>query len=331
VTVRSRLDSEGRRRLGLDLMPWLDGPVDVEARLATEEGNGGVDVRVRLDDAKIEPGLERLAKPTGAPGRAEARLTLAGNELTGVEGLTVETGAATVTGTASRSSAGWDRARLQASVAASAGDARGRCVLAIERQRTGHRFRLTSDDAGTLLHSLFGDRHLRGGRLTIDGEAAPSSARSVVAGTLDVRDVVLVKSPVLARVARLASLSGILDTLDRSGLVFDRAQAELRYDHSALSIADGLASGPGLAFALDGTIDRIAATADLRGTAVPSYYGLNTVPGRIPVLGRVVGNEGIQAIDFTVTGALADPQVKVAPVSALLPGRLRDVVRRFER
>jgi hypothetical protein len=49
------------------------------------------------------------------------------------------------------------------------------------------------------------------------------------------------------------------------------------------------------------------------------------------VLGRVVGNEGIHAIDFTVTGALEDPQVKVAPISALLPGRLRDVVRRFER
>jgi hypothetical protein len=204
-------------------------------------------------------------------------------------------------------------------------------VLAVERQQSGHRFRLTSDDAGTLLTSLFGDRHLRGGQLAFDGQAVPPGAHPSVAGTLDVRDAVLVKSPILARVARVASLTGILDTLDRSGVVFDRAQAELRFDHPALSIVDGLASGPGLAFALGGTIDRVAATADLRGTAVPSYYGLNTAPGRIPVLGKVVGNEGIQAIDFTVTGALADPHVKVAPVSALLPGRLRDVVRRFER
>jgi hypothetical protein len=299
--------------------------------LATTGGNGGVDVQVRLDDAKIEPGFERLAKPAGAPGRADARLTLAENGLTGIERLTVETGPATVTGTASRGTAGWDRARLQASIATPSGGARGRCVLAVERQQSGHHFRLTSDDAGTLLHSLFGDRHLRGGRLTIDGQAVPSAAHPVLGGTLDVRDVVLVKSPILARVARLASLTGILDTLDRSGVVFDRAQAELRYAHPALSIADGLASGPGLAFALDGTIDRVAATTDLRGTAVPSYYGLNTVPGRIPVLGRVIGDEGIQAIDFTVTGAPTDPHVKVAPVSALLPGRLRDVVRRFER
>jgi len=331
VTVRSRLDSEGRRRLGLDLMPWLDGPVDVEARLATAGGNGGVDVQVRLDDAKIEPGFERLAKPAGVPGRADARLTLAGNVLTGVERLTVEAGPATVTGTASRGSAGWDRAHLQASIATPSGGAHGRCALAVERQASGHHFRLTSDDAGTLLQSLFGDRHLRGGRLTIDGQAAPSDAHRVLAATLDVRDAVLVKSPVAARVARLASLTGVLDALERTGVVFDRAQAELRFDHPVLTIADGLASGPGLAFALDGTIDCVAATADLRGTAVPSYYGINTAPGRIPVLGRVVGDEGIQAIDFTVTGALADPQVKVATVSALLPGRLRDVVRRFGR
>jgi uncharacterized protein YhdP len=331
VSVRSRLDSEGRRRLGLDLMPWLDGPIDVEARLATTGGNGGVDVQVRLDDAKIAPGFEGLAKPAGAPGRADARLTLAENGLTGIERLTVEAGPATVTGTASRGTAGWDRAQLQASIATPSGGVPGRCVLAVERQQSGHHFRLTSDDAGTLLLSIFGDRHLHGGRLTFDGQAVPSGAHPVVAGSLDVRDVVLVKAPVLARVARVASLTGILDTLDRSGLVFDRAQAELRYAQPALSIVDGLASGPGLAFALDGTIDRVAATADLRGTAVPSYYGLNTAPGRIPVLGKVVGDKGIQAIDFTVTGALADPQVKVAPVSALLPGRLRDVVRRFER
>lgn len=329
VMVKGRIDSEGRRRLGLDLTPWLDGPVDVEARLATSGGNGGVDVEARLDGAKIETGLARLAKAAGAPGHATGRLTLAGSAVTAVERLTVEAGPATVTGTAERDGSGWERARFQATLAGDA--APGQCVLTVQRQPRGHDLRLTSDDAGTLLQSLFGERHLRGGRLTIDGRAEPSDAGPTLAGSLDVRDVVLVRSPVFVRFAKLASLSGVLNALDRSGLPFDRVQTAFRYAQPVLTLADGLATGPEIAFAIDGTIDRVAATADLRGTAVPSYYGLNTAPGRIPVIGKVVGDQGIQGIDFRVTGALADAKVSVSPVSAILPGRLRNVLRPLQR
>jgi hypothetical protein len=311
-------------------MPWLDGPVDVEARLATSGGNGGVDVQVRLDDAKIETGIARLAKPAGTRGRADARFTLRGNDVTRAERLTVEAGPATITGTATRGTAGWESARFQASIA-DRDNARGHCVLTVERQNTEHHLRLTSDDAGTLLHSLLGERNLRGGRLVLDGQAESSDAHPVLAGTLDVRDTVLVKAPIVARLAQLASLTGVLNTLGGRGVPFERVQAAFGYRDPTLSITDGLASGRELAVAVDGTIDRVAATADLRGTAVPSYYGLNTAPGRIPVLGRVVGSQGIQAFDFTVKGALADPQVSVATVSSILPGRLRDVVRPHAR
>jgi hypothetical protein len=39
--------------------------------------------------------------------------------------------------------------------------------------------------------------------------------------------------------------------------------------------------------------------------------------------------EAVQAIDFTVTGGLADPRVQVKPVSTLAPGVLRDLLQKL--
>lgn len=334
IRISGRFDSDNRRRLGLDLLPWLEGPVDIEARLATVGGNGSLDVQARLDDAKIETGLGRLAKPAGAPGHADARLTVERDVVTRAERLALEAGPASVTGTATRGN-GWDDIRLDADIAGGAPNAeRGHCAVTIERQPSGHRFRLTSEDAGALLAAIGGGDGLRDGSLVLTGTVEPAATGTEVAATLHVRDTVLVRSPMLGRVVALASLSGIESALARNGVPFDRLGATLRYRDPTLSIVDGVADGPSLTLAVDGTIDPRAATADLQGTVIPSYYGLNTAPGRIPVVKNLIGRgdeKGIQAIDFTASGPLAEPRVQVKPMSAIAPGVLRDVLRKLRR
>lgn len=336
VTVTARLDSANRAALGFDLSPWLEGPMDAEAKLvAASDGSGVLDLHARLDDAVIDPGVARLAKAAGIRGSADARVILQQNVVARVERLTLEAGPSTVTGTATRDvdGAGWASARIRATVATdSRGTKSGRCELSVQREQNVHRFALTSEDTGALLEAIAGDDRVRGGRLVLEGTAEPSDGTHVLAGSLDVRSLVVARSPVLARIATLASLSGIRDALGGAGVSFERIGATLRYREPTLSISDGLANGPALAIAVDGTIDRRAATADLRGTVVPEYYGLNTAPARIPVLGDVVaGGEGVQAIDFTVTGALADPRVSVEPVSAITPAALRELLRKLRR
>ena len=70
----------------------------------------------------------------------------------------------------------------------------------------------------------------------------------------------------------------------------------------------------------------------MRGTLVPSYYGLNAAGARVPVIGELLSGSqhaGIQAFDFTVQGPLASPQVRVDPITGLAPGLLRDIGRRL--
>lgn len=332
VTVTGRLDSMNRAALGWDLSPWIEGPVDLEAKLVTSaNGSGSLDLHVGLDDATVAPPFPHLRKPAGVAGNANGRVTLVKNVITRIERFTLAAGPSTVTGSASRDGSGWLSASLQATVAGFSSEPDGHYTLEVQRQQNGHGFRLSSEDAGNLFDAIVGDDRLDGGRFVLEGTAQATDGHLVLAGTLDAQSVVLQRSPVLARVVTLASLAGIRRALEGEGVPFDRVGAKLEYRVPHLSIRDGLAHGKSLAIGLDGTIDPRAETADLRGTVVPSYYGLNTVPGRIPVLGEMVGGkaEAVQAIDFTVTGGLADPRVQVKPVSTLAPGVLRDLLQKL--
>ena len=327
ATVSGRVDAETRRVLGFDLLPWVEGPLDAEARLDTSNGDGTVDVTARLDDARIDAGIARLSKPTGTPGRAEARLTLGNNVVTAAERLLLEAGPTTVTGTAVRRN-GWDDVRLAAEIApVEPGQQRATCALALDRQRGGYGFRLTSDDAGALLDAI-GGQGLRGGTLVLAGTASDGD----VTATLDVREPVFTERSTLRRIVALGSLSSLESAFTGAGLRFERIGAALRWRHPTLTVTDGVAHGSALTLVADGTIDQPAATLDMRGTLIPSYYGLNTAPGRIPILGGLIGRgdeKAIQAIDFTASGPIHEPQVQVKPLSAIAPGVLRDVLRKI--
>jgi len=115
-------------------------------------------------------------------------------------------------------------------------------------------------------------------------------------------------------------------------MVFQEVRADIRNRDTIVTVTDGTARGPELVLLVAGTVDRAARTMDMRGTLVPSYYGLNAVGGRIPVLGELLTGSGqaeLHAFDFTVRGPLASPQVSVDPISALAPGALRDLVPRL--
>jgi hypothetical protein len=170
-----------------------------------------------------------------------------------------------------------------------------------------------------------------GGRLRYAGTLDRDAPDAPIDGRLEVRDFTVRRAPALARIATLASLSGIAGALERDGIRFDRLDAQIGQRSATISITDGVLRGRSLDLLVAGTIDRSDRSTALRGTLVPSFYGLNTLPARVPVIGGVVagkGREGIQAIDFTIAGPLKAPEVSVSP-SSLAPGAFRDVVRRL--
>ena len=72
-------------------------------------------------------------------------------------------------------------------------------------------------------------------------------------------------------------------------------------------------------------VDWVARTIGLTGTLIPSFR-LNTVLGSIPKIGNWLlggSGEGLFGANFSITGALDNPDISVNLLSALAPGALR--------
>jgi hypothetical protein len=207
--------------------------------------------------------------------------------------------------------------------------AEGRFALDLSAADRLHRFHLTSLDAGAMLRAMGFYDHMVGGRLLLDGTVDIDAKGLPFTGDLSITDFTVVQAPALARLASLASFSGLVETLSGSGIGFSRLTAKLIQTEQRITIKESLAAGGSLGVTAHGWVDRKTDIAEIEGTAVPAYT-LNRVIGAIPLIGTIITggqNEGVVAADFRITGPLARPEVSVNPLSALAPGILRRIIR----
>ncbi|MSP47902.1 MAG: hypothetical protein EXQ95_01115 [Alphaproteobacteria bacterium] len=207
--------------------------------------------------------------------------------------------------------------------------AEGRFTLDMSAADRRHRFHLTSLDAGTMLKAMGFYDNMVGGRLILEGTVEVEGKGLPFDGDLTITDFTVVGAPVLARLASLASFSGLFQTLSGSGIGFSRLSAKLTQSERRIEIKEALAAGGSLGVTARGWVERKTDVAEIEGTAVPAYT-LNRIIGAIPLLGAIItggGNEGVVAADFRITGPLDNPEVSVNPLSVLAPGILRRIVR----
>jgi hypothetical protein len=76
--------------------------------------------------------------------------------------------------------------------------------------------------------------------------------------------MILRRALVLARIATLASASGIVAALGGRGISLDVVHGSLTHDGHLLTIADGLLSGPSLRVLFDGTAPPIPSSCTAR-------------------------------------------------------------------
>jgi len=175
-----------------------------------------------------------------------------------------------------------------------------------------------------VVHVVVRLEQIVGGRLKLDAVTDQRGPQEFVAGKLVLRDFKVVRAPVLAKVLAVGSLSGIAAMVQGEGLPVSKARVPFRWEAERFVFSEVRAIGA-VGLTADGVIDRRAGTCDVRGNIIPAYT-LNTVLGKIPLLGRLlVGGkgQGVFGIDYRVTGKLADPAVSVNPLTSVAPTVLR--------
>ncbi|BAT60855.1 hypothetical protein GJW-30_1_03405 [Variibacter gotjawalensis] len=198
----------------------------------------------------------------------------------------------------------------------------------MEKRQSRQGIVVTSADAGALFR--FADIYPRmyGGTLEVamDPPLADDTPRE---GYIKVRNFAVRGEPALDGVA--AARPGDPNAPraragTTGGVPFTDMYAEFTRSPGRFSVRDGVVRGPSVGGTVEGNLDYATNSVNMRGTFVP-LYGLNNIPGQIPILGMFLGGskEGLLGVTYQVTGKPNAPTLNVNPMSALAPGFLRKI------
>ncbi len=187
----------------------------------------------------------------------------------------------------------------------------------------GRVLRLRTDNAGAAFQFL-GIENTHGGTMEVDGSYADDQPGRPLTGTLTARNFKAVRAPFLARLLGIGSFTGLANLLSGEGIQFETASVPFRQVHGVLTIQPSRIQGPQLGITLEGTVDRPRNHVNVTGTAVPAFV-LNTILGRIPLLGDLFVGEGIIGVNFAASGPREAIDFTVNPLSAIAPGFLRRI------
>jgi AsmA-like C-terminal region len=212
-------------------------------------------------------------------------------------------------------------------VARTEGGQPGHVTFAARPAGTESQLTLTSDDAGDMLRTIDAYADASGGRLKFTGTGRLGVAGFPLAGTVKVDRFTLTRSPMVAKIAALGSISPIVDALRGDGIPFSQLTASLTHRAGVIVISECTLTGAAVAMALRGTVDRMKDDLSLTGTLVPSYTALSRLTKEVPALGPEptgATSDGVRSVDFEVSGSLGDPYVTVKPTSAAASGSRRE-------
>lgn len=216
----------------------------------------------------------------------------------------------------------WAVARLRANIE----DSQISLDAATPAQRTV--VTLIGSDAGWLLRGIgTSDNGIRGGRFQLSADVNQASSGLNGSGELKVREFTLWGAPLIARIISLASFSGLGHALSGQGVPVQRLVAPFHIQGQRITLEGARLVGSDIGARADGVIDLGTQILAINGTVAPAYT-INRILGRIPIIGQIMsgrGSDAALAATFSVSGPIAQPQVSVNPLSALVPGMIRDL------
>jgi hypothetical protein len=206
----------------------------------------------------------------------------------------------------------------------------GHVVIALTPAGTGNELTATSNDPGMAFRAVDSYADATGGSVKLNGTIRLGVAGLPLNASLTADRFVLKRSPMIAKIAALGSVGGVIDLLAADGLPFSQLAVTFTQRAGLINLTEAVGGSPGLALTARGTVDRAGDELSLDGTMVPNYAGLALLVKNLPDVGGVVttlGDERVKALDFSASGSLADPYVTARPATGISPAMLRELQR----
>ncbi len=178
----------------------------------------------------------------------------------------------------------------------------------------------SSDNIGKMLKYAGYTSRIQGGTLK---STIKQDSVGTLSGTVHIRQYQLTQVPFLMKAA---TILGILDAFAGDTIDFNKATIPFTLTpENILTIKDAVASGTTLGVTLNGTVSYD--DMHFKGSVIPAY-AINSLPGKIPLIGRLFSGDkggGLFGVAFEATGSPGKPEISFNPTSILTPGIIRNI------
>ena len=346
LTLSMTMTEARRRKLGIDLAPWMRGPVPVRLRTRLE-AHRLTRAHVEADLAKVSMRLAALkwSRPPTPGTRARFDLDLTKPDLIRVTGLKLRGKGLRVEGKVAMNT---KRETWEATFGRFELGPENRLALGLKRSAAGRvqraslrgllasgkpvsievtpasagrrRLRVVSADAGSVLRAAGLYSKVRGGEMDFSALLADPVRGGVERGLLIIRRFVVRNDRNLSRIRRKGGRPG-----PRKGMFFKKLVLPFSIDRRFIRIGNALVKSDEIGATANGLIRKRDKAMDIGGTIVPAY-GVNAAIGKVPILGDLLTGgrgQGVFGMTYAIRGTMQRPKFLINPLSAIAPGVLR--------
>ncbi|MDA9163263.1 DUF3971 domain-containing protein [Rickettsiaceae bacterium] len=153
-------------------------------------------------------------------------------------------------------------------------------------------------NAGAFLKGIGAYDDMKSGQMTLNiktsrKEVRPGEIIPILNGHFTFERFVLHDAPAMSRLVSVVSLPGLVSLISgNKDIVFSGMNGDFSFKNKMLIIDNSAAEGPFFDFTLKGNIDTSARKMNLKGHVNPALYGVSSVIGVIPIIGRIfTGND----------------------------------------
>jgi len=178
---------------------------------------------------------------------------------------------------------------------------------------------IRSQNAAEILRTLGILDRGRGGLFTLT--LAPEGEPGHYQARMEVESIRVLGASILLQLLNTLTVVGVIEQLTGSGIFFSSINASFCLTPTHLMLQHASAVGPSLGLSLDGFYEFASREMDMRGVVSPLYA--------VNALGRPIAREGegLFGFNYRMRGPAEDLRITVNPLSALLPGALRNIFR----
>ncbi len=184
---------------------------------------------------------------------------------------------------------------------------------------SGTVIRVFSPDAGAALALAGVYGAARGGQMNL--VLTPQDRPGHYVGDIEMQGLRVQSSSILAELLNAISVVGLLEQLAGPGILFNSVTGDFLLTPKGVELREGVATGGALGVTMQGTYHIEDRDMQMQGVISPIYL--------INGLGAVMSKrgEGVLGFNYTLRGRADAPQVRVNPLSVLLPGFLRNILK----